>query len=96
MESKSREEAFKDWSPSGRYGKVKAIFLEPGAKGTIGALDAEFINALPESCGWIGYKGAGYDGVDVQACKKRGESNKDSATFLLSITRDRLSTPACT
>lgn len=72
MESKSREEAFKDWSPEGRYGKVKAIFLEPGAKATIGALNAEFINALPESCGWIGYKGAGYDGVDVQACKARG------------------------
>lgn len=73
MESKSREEAFKDLSPSGRYGKVKAIWLEPGAKGTIGPLNADFINALPEDCKWIGYKGAGYDGVDVQACKARGE-----------------------
>jgi glyoxylate reductase len=78
MESKSREEAFKDFASGGRYSKVKAIFLEPGVKATIGPLNAEFINALPDSCGWIGYKGAGYDGVAFDACKARG-------TFLLFV-----------
>jgi hypothetical protein len=73
MESKSREELFRDLSPGQKYGDVVAIFHEHLAQRIVGHPDAEMINALPPSCKWIAHKGAGYDQFDVAACKARGE-----------------------
>lgn len=38
----------------------------------IGIFDAELISKLPDSCKAICHNGAGYDQIDVKACKQRG------------------------
>lgn len=75
MESKSRSELFEDFkAPSGRYSNIKCIYHEHLSQPVVGMPNAEFINTLPESCKWIAHKGAGYEAVDVAACKTRGIS----------------------
>jgi glyoxylate reductase len=44
-----------------------------GGPSNAGPLNKEFFDALPDSCKWIAHKGAGYDNVDVQAAKAKGE-----------------------
>lgn len=37
-----------------------------------GRFDKELVDALPESLKFISHNGAGYDQIDVNACKSRG------------------------
>lgn len=41
----------------------------------IGVYDKEIISGLPQSLRWIAHNGAGYDQIDVLACKDRGTSS---------------------
>ena len=71
LESKDRAEFLKDLAPGGKYNDVVGMYS--GGPSNAGPLNKEFFDALPDSCKWIAHKGAGYDNVDVQAAKARGE-----------------------
>ena len=73
IESKSRQELVDDFKPGGRYSNITAIYHEHLSEPIVGKADARFFDALPESCKWFAHKGAGYDSVDVQAARRRGE-----------------------
>lgn len=73
MESKSREEFFRDLAPGGRYADIVGVYHEHSTGKIVGHPDREMMEAFPKSCGWFAHKGAGYDSVDVNAAKARGE-----------------------
>jgi hypothetical protein len=54
--------------------KTLAIYRENGCSEKIGIFDAELIVGLPSSVKWIAHNGAGYDPVDVHACKAQGNA----------------------
>lgn len=78
MDSNSREEFFKDLSGDGKYSNVVAFYRHNSSADKIGVYDAELINALPSTVKWIGHNGAGYDQIDVQACKAKGSNSSHS------------------
>ncbi|TFK74026.1 2-hydroxyacid dehydrogenase [Pluteus cervinus] len=72
LDSKNRKEFLDDFKPGGKYHGVVAIFREITSVQFIGIFDKELIDGIGESVRWIAHNGAGYDQVDVQACKARG------------------------
>ncbi|KAL5531964.1 hypothetical protein ACEPAF_5527 [Sanghuangporus sanghuang] len=72
MDSKSREEFLEAFKPGGKYAGAVGIYRHNESSKHIGVFDAELIKALPDSLGWIAHNGAGYDQIDVAACKERG------------------------
>lgn len=70
MDSQSREEFFKELH--GKYAGTTVIYRHNTSADRIGIFDADLVDKLPESVKWIGHNGAGYDQIDVDACKKRG------------------------
>jgi glyoxylate reductase len=56
------------------------IYRENESSEKIGMFDKYLINGFPSSVKWIAQNGAGYDPVDVRACKARG-----NATTILGI-----------
>ncbi|KAH8906492.1 hypothetical protein BR93DRAFT_979561 [Coniochaeta sp. PMI_546] len=67
--SRSRQEFFKDIED--RYHDIRAIY-RTSASGTVaGDFDQELIARLPQSLKVICHNGAGYDQIDVEACKAR-------------------------
>jgi len=48
------------------------IYRENESSEKIGNFDMDLINGFPSSLKWIAHNGAGYDAVDVHACKARG------------------------
>ena len=73
LDSPSREEFFADCRPGGKYDGVVGIYRNNLSIGFIDIFDKELIEHLPSSLKWIAHQGAGYDKVDVQACKARGK-----------------------
>ncbi|KAJ7582875.1 D-isomer specific 2-hydroxyacid dehydrogenase [Mycena floridula] len=74
MECSTREELFQAFAPNGKYSDIVGLYHEHTSRSVTGDINKEFIDALPSSLKWIGHKGAGYDDVDVKACKARGIS----------------------
>lgn len=72
MDSKSRTEFFDGFKPDGKYSGTVGIYRHNESSKHIGVFDAELIKALPDSVGWIAHNGAGYDQIDVAACKEKG------------------------
>jgi glyoxylate reductase len=72
MDSKTRKDFINNLSANGKYTNVVGFYRHNSSADQIGIFDAELINALPQSCKWIAHNGAGYDQIDVDACKKRG------------------------
>ncbi|KAF8306720.1 hypothetical protein DL93DRAFT_2088548 [Clavulina sp. PMI_390] len=70
LTSASREEFKQDLK--GKLSGVVGIYRRNESSRQIGTYDAELIAMLPESVKWIAHNGAGYDQVDVHACKARG------------------------
>ncbi|KAG9011446.1 hypothetical protein FRB90_007259 [Tulasnella sp. 427] len=70
MDSQSRDEFYKELS--GKYTGTTVIYRHNTSTDRIGIFDAELISKVPQSVKWIGHNGAGYDQIDVEACKKRG------------------------
>ncbi|CAK7213015.1 hypothetical protein SBRCBS47491_001659 [Sporothrix bragantina] len=56
---------------SGRYSRVVAIGRSVDSVAFTGRFDAELVAQLPSSVRFICHNGAGYDQVDVHACKAR-------------------------
>jgi len=48
------------------------IYWENESSEKIGNFDKELIEGLPSSVKWIAHCGAGYDPVDMPACKAQG------------------------
>ena len=73
MDSKSRGEFLEGFKPGGKYAGAVGIYRHNDSSKHIGVFDAELIKALPDSLGWIAHNGAGYDQIDVAACRERGK-----------------------
>lgn len=71
MDSQSREEFYKELN--GKFAGTTVIYRHNTSADRIGIFDADLVSKLPDSVKWIGHNGAGYDQIDVEACKKRGE-----------------------
>ncbi|KAH8817097.1 D-isomer specific 2-hydroxyacid dehydrogenase [Xylogone sp. PMI_703] len=67
--SRSRQEFFKDIGD--KYHNIRAIYRTSASGAVAGNFDAEFISRLPPSLKYICHNGAGYDQIDVEACKAR-------------------------
>jgi hypothetical protein len=72
MDSQTRKHFLDNLTGSGKYSDVVGFYRHNSSADRINIFDAELINQLPSSCKWIAHNGAGYDQIDVDACKKRG------------------------
>jgi glyoxylate reductase len=72
MDSPNRKDFLDNLASSGKYGNVVGFYRHNSSADRIGIFDKELVNALPDTCKWIAHNGAGYDQIDVAACKARG------------------------
>lgn len=72
MKSLDRPSFLAECKPGGKYDGIVGIYRENESAKIIGVYDKEVINGLPKSLQWIAHNGAGYDQIDVLACKDRG------------------------
>ncbi|KZT69685.1 hypothetical protein DAEQUDRAFT_765269 [Daedalea quercina L-15889] len=70
--STDRREFIRRLQPGGTLEGVIGLFERNQSIGRIGRFDEDLISELPSSIKWIAHMGAGYDKVDVLACKERG------------------------
>jgi hypothetical protein len=70
--SPDRKTFLAEFGPGGKYENTVGIYRGNESSEKIGVFDKDLINALPSSLKWIAHNGAGYDPVDVHACKSRG------------------------
>ena len=72
MDSPNRAEFFAGLQPGGKYDGIVGIYRHNVSADHIGIFDKELVDKLPASVKWIAHNGAGYDQIDVAACKARG------------------------
>ncbi|KAF5320991.1 hypothetical protein D9619_001957 [Psilocybe cf. subviscida] len=72
VDSPDRKSFLAGFGPGGKYENTVGIYRENESRHKIGIFDKELIDGLPSSVKWIAHNGAGYDPVDVHACKARG------------------------
>ncbi|RDX49242.1 hypothetical protein OH76DRAFT_1556466 [Lentinus brumalis] len=72
MDSPNRAEFFAGLQPGGKYDGIVGIYRHNISADYIGIFDKELVAKLPASVKWIAHNGAGYDQIDVAACKERG------------------------
>ncbi|KAJ1306055.1 hypothetical protein OPQ81_010768 [Rhizoctonia solani] len=70
MKSKSRAQFYEELSTT--YAGITGIYRHNTSADHIGIFDKELIDKLPSSVKWIAHNGAGYDQIDIAACKARG------------------------
>jgi glyoxylate reductase len=78
LSSPTRADFFEDLR--GSLSDIVGIYRRNESSWKIGQFDAELITKLPSSVKWIAHNGAGYDQIDVNACKARGPSRRFSFT----------------
>ena len=81
MDSPTREDFLRNLEPGGKYANIIGVYRRNVLARKIGIFDREIIEALPPTLKWIAQNGAGYDKIDVVACKAKG--NAHSPTSLL-------------
>lgn len=72
MDSPNRKDFFDNLASNCKYGNVVGFYRHNSSADRIGIFDKELVNALPDTCKWIAHNGAGYDQIDIAACKARG------------------------
>ena len=72
VDAKSRKEFLDGFKSGGKYEGAVAMYRNNDSAPRIGVFDKELIDAFPESVSWIAHNGAGYDQIDVNACKAKG------------------------
>ncbi|KAI0365570.1 hypothetical protein BV20DRAFT_972951 [Pilatotrama ljubarskyi] len=73
MDSPDRADFLANSRPGGKYDSIVGIYHRGGRTAArIGDLNKELISQLPGSVQWIASLGAGYDQIDIDACKERG------------------------
>ncbi|KAH7926974.1 hypothetical protein BV22DRAFT_1007899 [Leucogyrophana mollusca] len=70
----NRTDFFGRFHPGGQYEGTVGIYRRNISAARIGVFDADLIAGLPPSLKWIAHNGAGYDLIDIQACKAKGRS----------------------
>ena len=73
MDSQDRAQFFAGLQPGGKYEGIIGVYRHNTSADRIGIFDAELVAKLPSSVKWIAHNGAGYDQIDVVACKQRGK-----------------------
>ncbi|KAH9917532.1 D-isomer specific 2-hydroxyacid dehydrogenase [Fomitopsis serialis] len=68
----NRDDFIRSLHPGGQLEGAIGLFERNQSIGRIGRFDEELISRLPPTIKWIAHLGAGYDKVDVVACKERG------------------------
>ncbi|THU85028.1 2-hydroxyacid dehydrogenase [Dendrothele bispora CBS 962.96] len=71
LDSDSREDFLRGFQPGGKYDGVVGIYRVNESSKKIGIFDRELVDGLGKSVKWIAHNGAGYDQIDVLACKDR-------------------------
>ena len=74
MDSPDRADLFANLNQGGKYEGTVAIYRDNSSAERVGVFDRALIGALPLGVRWIGHNGAGYDQIDVNACKEKGIS----------------------
>ncbi|KAI0302364.1 D-isomer specific 2-hydroxyacid dehydrogenase [Multifurca ochricompacta] len=72
MNSPDRADFFVNLKAGGRYEGTVAIYRDNSSAERVGVFDRALIEALPPDVRWIAHNGAGYDQIDVNACKEKG------------------------
>ncbi|OAA71350.1 glyoxylate reductase [Cordyceps fumosorosea ARSEF 2679] len=70
------------------FSGVEAIFRTYGSARITGLFDAELVSALPPRCRFVCHKGAGYDQIDVAACRARDIRVSNTPTAVDDATAD--------
>ncbi|KAH0829187.1 D-isomer specific 2-hydroxyacid dehydrogenase [Lanmaoa asiatica] len=68
----NRADFFARFQPGGPYEGTVGIYRRNISAARIGIYDRDLVAGLPSSVQWIAHNGAGYDLVDVHACKEKG------------------------
>ncbi|KAJ7928465.1 hypothetical protein B0H13DRAFT_2228920 [Mycena leptocephala] len=72
LDSPTRTDFLQGFKPSGKYDGVVGMFRDNTSAEQIGFFDKEIVDGFPPSVKWIAHNGAGYDQIDVLACKAKG------------------------
>lgn len=72
VDSPDRKSFLAEFGPGGKYENTVAIYRENDSAAKLGVFDKALIDGLPSTVRWIAHNGAGYDPVDVHACKAKG------------------------
>ena len=72
MDSPDRTDFLENLKPGGKYEGIIGIYRHNVSADRIGVFDKQIIDALTPNVKWIAHNGAGYDQIDVAACKARG------------------------
>ncbi|KAH9036130.1 hypothetical protein EDB85DRAFT_2132697 [Lactarius pseudohatsudake] len=72
MDSLDRADFFANLNQGGKYEGTVAIYRHNTSAEHVGVFDSALIGVLPPGVRWIGHNGAGYDQIDVDACKEKG------------------------
>lgn len=73
MDSPNRTHFLENLRAGGKYEDIIAVYRHNVSADRIGVFDADIISALAPSVKWIAHNGAGYDQIDVAACKANGK-----------------------
>lgn len=73
FDSTDRADFLKGFQPGGKYEGTVALFRDNNLTNTIGIFDEELVNGFPSTVKWIAHNGAGYDQINVHACKAKGQ-----------------------
>ena len=79
MDSLDRADFFANLKPGGKYEGVVAIYRVNESAEHVGVFDKALIDVLPPTLRWIAHNGAGYDAIDVKACKEKGKLRHGSS-----------------
>jgi glyoxylate reductase len=72
MDSPDRADLFANLKQGGKYEGTVVIYRHNSSADRVGVFDRALIGALPPGVKWIAHNGAGYDQIDVHACKEKG------------------------
>ena len=72
MDSPTRADFLQNLLPGGKYEGIVGVYRHNLSADRIGVFDADIIAALAPNVKWIAHNGAGYDQIDIAACKKHG------------------------
>ncbi|KAI9508562.1 hypothetical protein F5148DRAFT_1275701 [Russula earlei] len=90
MDSTDRSDFLAGLKPGGRYEGM--IYRTNGSAAYVGVFDRVLIEAQPPTVRWMAHNGAGYDQIDVSACKEKGRAQLaprfGKAILSPSLTRD--------
>ncbi|KAF5383487.1 hypothetical protein D9757_006132 [Collybiopsis confluens] len=72
FDSTDRKDFLQGFQSGGKYEGTVAMFRDNNVTDKIGIFDKELVDAFPSTVKWIAHNGAGYDQIDVKACKANG------------------------